>query len=112
MYIMDIYEKLKRLTEFDWDFGNTDKNVAKHKISNSESEEVFFNPNLVLADEKHSVAEDRFFLLGRTNQEIILFVVFTVRGDKIRVISSRSASRKEKQIYNCRHNNEKRNSKI
>ncbi|MEI8143502.1 MAG: BrnT family toxin [Candidatus Berkelbacteria bacterium] len=109
---MDIYKKLEKLTEFDWDAGNIEKNLIKHKITNSESEEVFFNPNLVLPDDHHSTSEARYFLLGETETGRVIFIVFTIRGDKIRVISSRVASHKERKIYNNFKHDEKRNSKI
>ena len=109
---MDIYKKLAKLTEFDWDLGNSDKNFLKHKVTNSETEEVFFNSNLILPDPKHSIIEERYYLLGQTNNFKILFVAFSIRGSKIRVISSRIASRKERQVYSNFINNEKRNSKI
>ena len=96
---MDIYEIFKKITDFEWDKGNIEKNIAKHDIKNSEAEEVFFNFNIINFDEKHSTSERRYFLLGITNENKILFVVFTIRGEKIRIISSRIASDKEREIF-------------
>ncbi len=88
------------LTGFDWDGGNAEKNSTRHGVSRSESEEVFFNrPVLVADDAKHSAHEHRFLLLGRTNAERPLAIIFTVRGDQIRVISARPMSRKERGHY-------------
>lgn len=86
---------------FDWDKGNIDKNWTKHEVLFWECEEVFANrPLLIQADEKHFLDDEkRFYVLGRTNEGRFLFEVFTIRNFKIRVISARSMSKKEKDIY-------------
>lgn len=97
---MDIYERLARATGFQWDEGNVEKNWHRHQVSAGECEQSFFNAPLVVApDDAHSQEEPRFFALGRTDQDRRLFVVFTLRGDSIRVISARDMSRKERRIY-------------
>jgi uncharacterized protein len=84
-----------QIVGFDWDNANRDK------VSWTEAEEVFFHqPLLVYPDPEHSHAEDRFYLLGRTGEDRRLFAVFTVRRNKIRVISARDMSNKERRIYN------------
>jgi uncharacterized DUF497 family protein len=89
-----------RLTGFEWDEGNRDKNWKLHQVASSEAEEVFFNsPLLVYPDPDHSESEDRFYVLGRTGGDRRVFVVFTVRENKIRVISARDMSKKERKIY-------------
>jgi uncharacterized protein len=91
---------MEDLTGFDWDDGNRNKNWIKHKVSNSECEEIFFNlPLLVEADAKHSILEKRYYVLGQTNQGRFLFIVFTERNKRIRVISARDMNRKERSIY-------------
>ena len=94
---------LKRITEcmgFDWDAGNILKNREAHRVSASECEQVFFNRPLVAApDTKHSQVEDRYYALGQTDAGRALFVVFTVRGSLIRVISARDMNRKERKEY-------------
>ena len=97
-------EKFKKLllecTGFEWDEGNKDKNWIKHKVSNSECEEIFFNqPLIVNFDEKHSKEEARFYALGHTDLHRKLFIVFTIRDKRIRVISARDMSKKERKIY-------------
>lgn len=88
------------LEGFDWDDGNRDKNWLKHGVSISECEEVFFNtPLLVVDDAKHSQVEPRLFALGQTNKGRLLFVVLTIRVNKIRVISARDMHRNERKIY-------------
>lgn len=85
---------------FDWDTGNTQKNWLKHSVHWTECEEVFFNKPLIIGDDKkHSESEKRFFLLGRTNDDRKLFVVFTIRHSKIRIISARDMSIKERVQY-------------
>ena len=90
----------ENINEFDWDSGNLNKNWIKHSVSTKECEEQFFNEPLIIRnDEKHSLSENRFYCLGRTNQFRKLFTVFTIRNNKIRVISSRPMNKKEKDIY-------------
>lgn len=85
---------------FDWDEGNRDKNWLKHGVSNGECEELFFNLPLIVADDtKHSELEARYFALGQTNTGRLLFLSFTIRADKIRVISARDMSRREREVY-------------
>ena len=84
---------------FEWDEGNVHKNWEKHRVRPEECEEAFFNRTFVAKDEKHSLTEERFYLLGETNKGRKLFVVFTIRGNRIRVISARDMSRKERRIY-------------
>lgn len=89
-----------KLTGFEWDEGNRDKNWGLHEVSWLEAEEVFFNrPILAYADPAHSASESRFYVLGRTGADRRLFVVFTTRKNKIRVISARDMSKKERRIY-------------
>jgi len=91
---------LSSLNGFEWDEGNQTKNWIKHQVSTSECEEVFFNLPLLLADDvQHSQEEKRFYVLGQTNAERKLFISFTIRTNKIRVISAREMSRKERQVY-------------
>jgi hypothetical protein len=85
---------------FDWDSGNTDKNWRKHRVHSSECEEIFFNePYYVTEDSGHSTTEQRFYLLRVTNAGRRLFVVFIIRNNKIRVISARDMSRRERDVY-------------
>ena len=88
------------LDGFDWDDGNRTKNWEKHQVSSRECEEVFFNiPLLLFADTAHSQQEPRFYVLGKTSVDRRLFLSFTVRDTKIRVISVRPMSRRERKIY-------------
>ena len=94
---MDI---LFQVEGFEWDQSNIEKNWEKHRVSYLECEEVFFNqPLLVQEDEIHSKFEPRCYVLGRSNDGRHLFIVFTIRRNKIRVISARNMSRRERRIY-------------
>jgi uncharacterized protein len=85
---------------FDWDEVNKDKNWEKHQVDFRECEEIFFNqPLLISEDIQHSFQEKRYHVLGRSDTNRRLFLVFTVRNNKIRVISARDQSKKERVIY-------------
>ncbi len=86
---------------FDWDTGNARKN-ERHGVSQAEAEQVFFDPRLLVAlDPAHSAHEPRWHALGATVSGRPLHITFTLRfgGVKIRVISARDMSRKEKIYY-------------
>lgn len=85
---------------FEWDKGNIDKNLKKHKISNKEAEEIFENdPKFIFKDEKHSQLESRYGIFGQTNRARKLSVVFVIRKNRIRIITARRMSRKERSTY-------------
>lgn len=86
---------------FGWDKGNIDKNLIKHNVTNQETEEIFCNkPLLVNEDEEHSNQEEiRFEALGKTNKNRLLFVSFTIRDQKVRPISIRDMSKRERRAY-------------
>ena len=85
---------------FQWDEGNIDKNLINHNVENWESEQVFFNkPLLVLDDCRHSIPEKRWAAFGKTDADRFLIVIFTKRGDLIRVISARDMNKKERKFY-------------
>jgi uncharacterized protein len=97
---MDLGEALQACVGFQWDEGNADKNLEKHGVTDEECEEVFFNEPLVVGeDAAHSPDEPRGYALGQTNAGRKLFVVFTVRSDRIRVISARDMTRREDRRY-------------
>jgi len=88
------------IIEFDWDKDNKDKNLKKHGVSDEECEEIFFDPRKkILKDILHSTNEGRYILIGKTKLKRFLFLVFTIRKNKIRVISARNLNKKEKHLY-------------
>ena len=85
---------------FLWDAANKEKNLWRHGLRAQEIEEVFFDEGKKLyADVLHSGREERYLLIGKTKLHRLLFIVFTVRHDKIRVISARNLNRKEYHLY-------------
>jgi len=92
--------KIASYNSFQWDKGNIDKSYEKHGITPNESEEAFLDEKaIVLKDAKHSTKEKRYSLIGKTTADKLLFVVFTLRGEKIRIISARKANKKERSSY-------------
>ena len=95
---------------FQWDRGNSNKNLVKYKVQNWECEQVFFNkPLLVLEDPGHSVAERRWAAFGKTDSGRLLVEIFTNRGNLLRVISARDMNSKERIYY---EENQKENSEF
>src|SRR3990167_9422090 len=86
--------------EFEWDKGNIYKNWIRHKVTNKETEEIFFDTGVIISkDPKHSIVETRYLILGRSKLKKYLSVIFTRRDSKIRIISARPMNRKERQLY-------------
>jgi uncharacterized DUF497 family protein len=86
--------------EFEWDRGNRNKNFIKHKVTDEECEEIFFDvKKKVLKDVIHSDKEERYIMIGQTKIGRLLFIVFTFRKNKLRVISARDLNKKEKNLY-------------
>ena len=90
----------EQFSGFQWDGGNIDKNLIKHNVENWECEQVFFNrPLLVLDDIRHSVSEKRWAAFGKTDADRFLVVIFTKRGNLIRIISARDMNKRERKFY-------------
>lgn len=90
---------------FEWDKGNIDKNL-KHDVTDKVLEEVFNNePLKIFKDIKHSQKEQRFVAYGVTNVNRNLTIVFTLRLEKIRVISARDQNKKERRLYEKKNQN-------
>lgn len=95
---MQLYQ---HLGGFEWDSANRDKNWQKHYVAWWECEEVFFNqPLYVSPDQRHSLKEERYYALGKTTHGRFLFVVFTRRRNRIRIVSARDMHKKERKVYN------------
>ena len=83
--------------EFDWDEGNKSKILSRFEI---QIVEEFFNQDLtIIADKQHSIEEERYIATGQRPRNKPMFVCFTIRANKIRVISARFMSRKEAIKY-------------
>lgn len=87
--------------EFEWDPGKAAINFKKHGISFPEALSVFSDPlELTISDPDHSLDEYRFLSMGESSKGRLLIVSYTEReNDRIRVISSRKATRLEKKQY-------------
>ncbi|MBI3935234.1 MAG: BrnT family toxin [Acidobacteria bacterium] len=85
---------------FEWDAAKAKANLRKHGISFAEARTVFADPlGRITDDPRHSDSEDRFVLLGLSEQQRLLAVMFTDRGDVIRIITARRATRRERRNY-------------
>ena len=85
---------------FDWDEAKAAANRAKHRVSFDEAETVFLDPLArISADPDHSAREQRYLIFGHSALHRLLLVSFSERGETIRIISSRRASREEQRRY-------------
>ena len=85
---------------FEWDANKAQSNLAKHKVNFEAAATVFGDPRSVtIPDPAHSQSENRFIILGRSHDGKLLVVVHTERGDNMRIISARPASRRERKQY-------------
>lgn len=101
-YVLWLVEFLsKPIFQFQWDSGNESKNLQKHGILTSEAEEVFYDKDILpLGIQTQPLpTEIRFGVIGKTTNEKILFVSFTLRESEIRIISVRKANKQEREIY-------------
>jgi uncharacterized DUF497 family protein len=86
--------------EFEWDPAKTEANESKHGVSFAEAMTVFGDSlSLTGYDPDHSDDEDRFVTMGMSAEGRLLIVSHTDRGETIRIISSREASRGERKDY-------------
>ncbi len=86
--------------QFEWDYQKARKNLRKHRISFEEASTVFGDPlSIAIPDPLHSASEDRFVIIGESVQRKLIVVVHTDRHNKIRIISARIATRREKENY-------------
>ena len=85
---------------FEWDAQKAAINKNKHGVSFEEASTVFGDPlSLTIDDPLHSINEERFIIIGKSCQQRTLIVVHTERGNKIRIISARLATSREKKTY-------------
>lgn len=85
---------------FEWDKNKASQNLNKHGVSFEEASTVFGDPlSRTIADPLHSDDEDRFIILGESHLSRLVVVVFTDRGEKIRIVSARRATRRERKDY-------------
>ena len=85
---------------FEWDPEKAKRNVMNHGVAFDEASTVFCDTmSLTIHDPLHSDEEDRFVTVGNSYKNRLLLVVHVERGNRIRIISARKATRKEKEQY-------------
>ncbi|HXU81759.1 MAG TPA: BrnT family toxin [Polyangia bacterium] len=85
---------------FEWDPNKARRNLLEHGVSFDEALTAFWDPlSITVFDDGHSEREDRFVLIGATLRFRLVVVVHTVRGDGLRIISARLATRRERRDY-------------
>ncbi|HEX6044764.1 MAG TPA: BrnT family toxin [Pyrinomonadaceae bacterium] len=86
--------------EFEWDLRKAKSNLRKHDISFEEASSVFSDMlSAVYQDPDHSAHEKRYLIIGASVQGRLLNVAFADRGERIRIISARKVTRREKKLY-------------
>ncbi len=86
--------------KFEWDENKAARNLSKHSVSFEEARTVFDDPLYVdFYDPDHSDDEERYLIVGHSNQGPLLIVSYTERGDLIRLISARVVTRAEREAY-------------
>jgi uncharacterized DUF497 family protein len=86
--------------EFEWDLRKARSNLAKHGVAFEEASTIFGDSlSLTIPDPEHSYMERRHITMGTAFNGKMLVVVHTDRGDNIRIISARRASRRERKFY-------------
>jgi uncharacterized DUF497 family protein len=85
--------------EFEWDEAKAASNLTKHGVIFEEALTVFDDPlALIFDDEEHSETEQREIIIGYSSRQRLLIACFT-EGPAVRIISARSATRRERQDY-------------
>ena len=88
------------MLDFEWDEDKADANFRKHQVAFTEAATVFGDPlSLTSHDPDHSIEEDRYLTIGMSSTARVLIVSHTNRGDTIRIISARAATRRERKVY-------------
>jgi uncharacterized DUF497 family protein len=86
--------------EFEWDPQKAEANQKKHGVSFEEASTVFADPlSVTIPDPDHSEHEERLLLLGRSTTGTLLVVTHVARGEQLRLISARRATRRERRDY-------------
>lgn len=86
--------------KFEWNHQKAKNNVRKHRVSFTEAVTVFDDPLLIMiSDPDHSDEEERWLLIGESNRHRLLVVVYTEKGNRIRLISARRATKAERRTY-------------
>ena len=86
--------------DFEWDRKKAAANARKHDVAFEEATTVFSDPlSVTIDDPDHSSDEARFIILGTSVRRRVLVVMHTARGDRVRLISARTATQNERRMY-------------
>jgi uncharacterized DUF497 family protein len=86
--------------EFEWDPTKAIDNLRKHRVSFEEASSVFGDPlATVYEDPDHSAKEKRYLMIGTSTNRRLLHIAFADRDKRIRIISARKVTRREKRLY-------------
>ena len=85
--------------DFEWDPAKARSNLTKHGVSFSDVETAFYDPYAISMPDPGASAEERFILVGTDALGRIVVVVYTYRGNSIRLISARKATKSERKSY-------------
>ena len=84
--------------EIEWDNNKAASNLIKHKIDFEDAKNIFLDPNRLEREDKRDYDETRIQVIGIVNQ-VVLFVVYTQRNGRYRIISARKANKNELRQY-------------
>lgn len=85
---------------FEWDLEKAKSNLRKHQVGFDEASTIFDDPHFItFLDEEHSADEERYITIGLSDKNPLIMVAHTERGNKIRIISVRKATKNEEKFY-------------
>jgi uncharacterized protein len=94
----EIYEYLGQT--FEWNVAKARKNYMRHRVMFTEAATVFFDKGVIYyEDEEHSGEEQRYIVIGYSKRDRRLFVVHVIWGERVRIISARAATPRERSEY-------------
>jgi len=92
---MDVFDNVNG---FEWDKHNALKIFEKHTVTIGEAEDIFADKKALISEARNSGTEIRFAIMGKSNKKNLI-AVFTIRNNKIRIISARPQSKQERKLY-------------
>jgi uncharacterized protein len=91
--------------EFEWDPQKAEENLRTHGVAFAEAMTIFGDPlEVTISDPAHSEGEFRFLSLGRSEADRLVVVSYTERGSRVRIISAREATPRERREYESERN--------
>ena len=87
--------------ELEWDERKNRLNIAKHGIDFADAWRIFANPMVIRPDARRDYRETRWIALGKL-EDVVVVLVFTIRGKRTRIISIRKGNKHERQVYQAK----------